>query len=279
MQMRNQLVSRRTSALVASGKLLEPALVTFYRLIMTMAPQVPASHREDSRNVGFLRGALVRVDWATEPFSRVATQGLAFQQLYSELVSSLQFHIGAEEASSKKGSMNPPAASSTFPRIMRTDILFAGQGIDRRAKTGVGATIQACGGLGSCRGIGTLERLEGFTVAGCFSDDHPGHMVKYCETRTDTTQQTKCNMEYCAKKGGRPVAPVILYILTKQLHAIVDVDGKAGTTTCTTPLEVAMEEYSEHEAAVCGAMMLLDGPDAEEGQRGDGRKVHFSQGA
>lgn len=79
--MRNQLHSHRTSALVAAWKLLEAALATFYRLIMTMAPQVPASHSEDSHKVGFLRGALVREDWVTEPLSRVSTQGLAFQRL------------------------------------------------------------------------------------------------------------------------------------------------------------------------------------------------------
>lgn len=194
-------------------------------------------------------------------------------------MSSLQFHIEAKEAASKGGSMNRRAASSTFPRIMRTDILFDGQGIYRRAKTGVGATSQLCGGLGYGGGMGTLERFEARTVAGFFNGDHPGHMVKDCKKQMDTTQQAKRKMEYCAEKGRRPVPPVILYILTKQLDAIVHVDGEAGTTTSTTPLEAAMEEESEHDAAGFGAIMLLDGPDAEEGQRGDGRKVHFSEGA
>lgn len=81
-QINNKLATHRMSALVSAGHSMEKALSATYQLIPMFAPQVPASHRGDSHKVDFLRGAVVNYDWATEPLSRVATQGPSFQQLY-----------------------------------------------------------------------------------------------------------------------------------------------------------------------------------------------------
>ena len=56
-----------------------------YKLIKKLSQEVPLSYRGKSHKVEFLRNAIIRYPWATEPLSRIATHGLSFQQIYGEL--------------------------------------------------------------------------------------------------------------------------------------------------------------------------------------------------
>lgn len=123
MQVKNLLATQRMNALVASGQTQLVALASTYKLILKLGPQVPLSYRGEAHKVDFLRGAVVGYAWANEPLSRVATQGLTFQQLYGELEASLQLHLEAESASAKDDPSLRPAVSSSVPRIMRADAL------------------------------------------------------------------------------------------------------------------------------------------------------------
>ena len=53
--------------------------------MINFSPQVPISHRGNAHRIEFLRNAVVGYEWATEPLSRIAPQGLPFQELYGEL--------------------------------------------------------------------------------------------------------------------------------------------------------------------------------------------------
>lgn len=148
-----------------------------------------ASHRGDSPKVELLRGAVVGYECATKPLSRVATQGLSFQQLYGEFVSSLQLRIEAETAASKDGSFKESLVSPAVPRIMPANILFASQGMNRNANTSVRASSVSAG-RGN-EGGASRVRFDPLTVAGCFNCDHPGHTLKDCKQPMNTTQQAK----------------------------------------------------------------------------------------
>lgn len=101
--------------------------------------------------------------------------GQTLQQLYAGLSSSLQFHV--ETAQEAVRSEIPPqmTCSPNVPKIMKVDILFAGQGVYGRPHKGVGDTWRASpggGGGGSGRGeagpagVGSGDLFEPLTVAG-----------------------------------------------------------------------------------------------------------------
>ena len=56
-----------------------------YKTIIELSPQVPVSHRGNAHMIQFLGNAVVEYEWAAEPLSTIASQGLPFQQLYGEL--------------------------------------------------------------------------------------------------------------------------------------------------------------------------------------------------
>lgn len=70
----------------------------FYKVITKLSRQGPASHRGDAHKVEFLRNAVVGSGWSHEPLSRVATDGVSFQQLYGELEAALQLQKEAKQA-------------------------------------------------------------------------------------------------------------------------------------------------------------------------------------
>lgn len=61
-----------------------------YKRILNMKPKVPESHQENTHKIELFRAAVTGYQWAKEPLSRVATAGISFQQLYSELKISVQ---------------------------------------------------------------------------------------------------------------------------------------------------------------------------------------------
>ncbi len=74
------------------------ALAKVYKIISKLAQQVPNSHRGNAHKIEFLRNAVVKCDWATEPLSRIATHNLSFQQLYGELEAAHQLDKEAKLA-------------------------------------------------------------------------------------------------------------------------------------------------------------------------------------
>lgn len=84
-RVKNYLNSLRLSHFAA--EVLDPAasLGQVYKLITTLARQVPLGFRGDAHRVEFLRKSVIGDDCASEPLSRIATQGLTFPQLYSEM--------------------------------------------------------------------------------------------------------------------------------------------------------------------------------------------------
>lgn len=83
------------------------AFSNVYRLVTRMSRRCPRSHRGDAHKLEFLQNAVVGYSWSLEPFSRVATHSLTFQQLYSELEAALQL-----EKESKLGKARDEASIS-----------------------------------------------------------------------------------------------------------------------------------------------------------------------
>lgn len=88
-RVKNHLNSLRVSAFVSTGIEISIALSNVYKTILKLSRQCPPSHRGDAHRIEFLRQAVVGFSWSHEPLSRVPTQNLSFQQLYSELEASL----------------------------------------------------------------------------------------------------------------------------------------------------------------------------------------------
>lgn len=56
------------------------ALDKVYKLILKLSRQVPTSHSGDAHRIEFLHRPVIRYEWSREPLSRVAKNGLPFQQ-------------------------------------------------------------------------------------------------------------------------------------------------------------------------------------------------------
>lgn len=101
------------------------ALAKLYRSVIKLLRQAPISHQRDAHKVEFLRNAVVGTPWSIEPFSRVATHQLTFQQLYAELEAAWQL--------CKESKMAVPRGRAqlrgrVIPQGDSAVILYTGQG-------------------------------------------------------------------------------------------------------------------------------------------------------
>ena len=193
-----------------------------------MAPLVPRSHQGDANSVDFLHHAVLGYEWATEPLSRVATHDLSFQQLYGELAASLQLHTAAKRAKDRRLSMAVGPVKSELARVM-----FAGQGVYGRPKTGVGATSAA----GPSRAVQRKDRFDPLSLMGCFNCDDPNHTMRDCSRPRDATRAAKRKLAYFSKKrAGTPALAGILFQLcqqvdTDQVPDVRAIEADAGSTS------------------------------------------------
>mgnify|MGYP000315045443 CR=1 FL=1 len=199
------------NALVQAGKTEARPLAHTYKTMVKLAPLLPRSHQGDANSVDFLHHAVLGFDWATEPLKRVATPGLTLQQLYGELASSLQLHTAAKRAKDKRSSMSDAPVKYELANVM-----FAGQGVYGRPKTGVGASPPA----GTSRAVQRKERFDPLSLIGCFSCDDPGHTMRDCLRPRDATRAARSKLDYFAKKrAGTPALESILFRLCQQVEA------------------------------------------------------------
>eukprot|EP00171_Calliarthron_tuberculosum_P003182 IDg3182t1 len=124
-RVKNHLAGLRLSKYTSEGLDDLLSLEKVYKLITKLSPQVPMSHRSEAHKIEFLRNATVGYPWATEPLSRVATHGLSFQQLYSELEAAL--HL-AREARLANIRDKLPAELEEPPSKMRTCLVSFSKG-------------------------------------------------------------------------------------------------------------------------------------------------------
>lgn len=214
----NRLTNLRHSKLVAKGMGNKEALEHVYETITKLSPQLPMNYRDDSHKRDYLRVAVVGISWARPPLGRLATVEMSFEQLYAELVSSLQLEEEFEEANDPV-----PSAASTAPATQggAKQTFFAGQGMYGRPSKGVGSTrpgYSKSGGPPAKDGRG--GRFDPLSIAGCFNCDDPKHLLKNCPKPINTIKATERKVAYYDKKtkGGRASVAAVLYQLALQVN-------------------------------------------------------------
>lgn len=84
-RVKNYLNGLRVSNLMDVRTNAADALSKVYKVILKISRQVPATHRGDAHRAELLRRVVIGQTWVREPLSRMATNGLSFQELYGEL--------------------------------------------------------------------------------------------------------------------------------------------------------------------------------------------------
>lgn len=214
----NRLTHLRHGKLVAKEMGNKEALEHIYETITKLSPQLPINYRDDSHKRDYLRVSVVGIPWARPPLGRLATVNMSFEQLYAELVCSLQLEEEFEEAND----LNPSGAS-TSPVVQSSakQTFFAGQGIYGRPNKGFGATRPGHGkGGGSSTKDGRGARFNPLSIAGCFNCDDPKHVLKNCPKPINTMKATERKVAYYDKKtkGGRTSVAAELYQLALQVN-------------------------------------------------------------
>lgn len=125
---KNELSSLRMSTLRAQGKREMDALASVHATIVRLAPQLPPTHRGDAHKVDVLWAAVVGTVWAIEPMSRIATSQLTYQQLYNELVASLQLHVETLAASARDAAPLGLSGATSLRRGI-APVNYTGQGM------------------------------------------------------------------------------------------------------------------------------------------------------
>lgn len=124
---KNKLTSLRMGTL-RSRKREMAVLFNVHATIAQLAPQLPTTHRGDSHKVDVLRAAVVGTSWAIEPMSRIATGQLGFQQLFNELIASLQRHAETLAANARyTAPLGLPGSTSL--RRAAASVNYTGQGM------------------------------------------------------------------------------------------------------------------------------------------------------
>lgn len=248
MQVKNTLSNHKLSSMVTAGKDVKTALADTYKMIVRLSPLVPQAYRSDANKLDFLRSAVMGYSWANSSLRKLNAGSMTFQQLYTDLQSSLQLHEEATEAAVANGIQAPAASVGYVPRALSADVLYAGQGIYGRPNRNVGATQSRP--LPSPRveriGPAPAPRFDPLSISGCFNCDHPGHTMRDCRAPVNTTLAAKRKMEYWSKKkAGKPVGAAILFSLCRQLDALVGPDGELHSTSNPPDIQLLEEDLDE----------------------------------
>jgi hypothetical protein len=86
----NHLKSLRITQYVSSHCNTSDALEKLHVEISKLAPQGPMHYRSEEHRIEYLRSAVIGMSWAREPLSRVNAGGMSYQELFSQLESSIQ---------------------------------------------------------------------------------------------------------------------------------------------------------------------------------------------
>ena len=86
----NHLKSLRITHFIRSDCNTSDALEKLHAEISKLAPQGPMHYRSEEHRIEYLRSAVIGMSWAHEPLSRVTAGGMSYQELYSQLESSIQ---------------------------------------------------------------------------------------------------------------------------------------------------------------------------------------------
>ena len=214
-QMKNDLSNLRLSYLVGKGMTVDLALVQVYKRVSSRSRMVPAAYQGEEHRVAFLRGAVIGCTWATEPLSRIDTHNLSFQQLYTELSSSLS--LCRESANSVARDRILSGSGSVVDDT--ADNMFQGQGQYSMRNQGVGNRA------GAIRGASTAPHFDPLTIMGCFNCDDPKHTINNCPKPKNTLKAAKRRAEYLLKRKESQVLPTVSRVsweLCTQLDAHQD---------------------------------------------------------
>lgn len=248
MQVKNTLSNHKLSAMVTAGKDIKTALADTYKMIVRLSPLVPQAYRSDANKLDFLRSAVVGYPWANSSLRKLNAGNITFQQLYTDLQSSLQLHEEASEAAVANGIQVPTAAVNYVPRALNADVLYAGRGVYGRPNRNVGATQPRVQAPSQVQRVGPAPslRFDPLTISGCFNCDNPGHTMRDCRAPVNTTLAAKRKMEYWSKKhAGKPVGAAILFQLCRQLDALVGPDGELHSTSNPPDIQLLEEDGDE----------------------------------
>lgn len=134
-------------------------LAQTYMTITKLTLQVPRSHQGDALMTEFPQSAVAGSPWATRPLSRVATHGLTFQQLSSEVEAPLHQKNEARLAvAHATASGNCPPAAQDVPGIV-----FTGQGRYAWPSRGI-----ASGSAKRKSGFSRRGGVDPLSITGCF---------------------------------------------------------------------------------------------------------------
>ena len=195
------------------------ALAKVYKIIIKLSPQVPISQRGNAHRIEFLRNAVVGYVWATEPLSRIASQGLSFQQLYGELEAALQLSKEAKIAAMRdRMESRRSQADQDEPNIV--GILYTGQGKYAFRNKGRSKRVSP---KKNDKGVNPLS------IMGCFNCGDPSHMLKDCSKEVNLMRAAKSRLEYAeTKTGTKRNAHNVLFALYQ--HLAETMDESSGTT-------------------------------------------------
>lgn len=184
-RVKNFLNSLRVHDYIADKVDAAMALAKVYKLILKLSRQVPASHRGDAHRIEFLRRAVIGYDWSREPLSRVATNGLTFQQLYGELEAAVHLDKDSKVATIRDRASNAVRDESDDVVAINYD----GQGRYNRPRQGPQGKAKD-----------TYVRTDPLTVMGYFNCDAPDHMARNCTHSKNHTKAAALKLEYHQKK-------------------------------------------------------------------------------
>lgn len=192
-RVKNHLNSLRLTQFITADTDTASALAKVYKRILNMSRQVPLTHRGDAHKIEFLRTAVVGQSWARVPLSRVATEGLTFQQLYSELEIAVQL---------ERESL---AASSSSPRthIPTTDA-------DRINFVGQGKYVRRNGQNGHQKQRPPRKRA-------CFNCGSDKHLIKHCPHPINFSRAAAGNIKRLNSKRTPNAVHIVLAHLCNEL--------------------------------------------------------------
>lgn len=158
-----------------------------------MSRKVPLTHKGDAHKIEFLRTAVVGHSWAKEPLRRVATAGLKFQQLYSELEIEVQLERESNAASSS--SSHHPTESFSDHKIN-----FVGQG------------------RYVCRnGQHNQQKKHQQRKRACFNCGSEAHLIKQCPDPVNLSRAAAGNICRLNTKKVRNAVHLVLAHLCHEL--------------------------------------------------------------
>lgn len=235
-RVKNYLNSLRVSDYVAKGTEISMALTKVYRQILQMSRQVPISHQGDAHRIEFLRGAVIGYTWSHEPLSRVATQGLTFQQLYGEIEAALQLHKESQLVASRDDAARLQVVQDEGEALIN----FTGQGRYLKPYRD--------------KNVGQ-KSFDPLSITGCFNCEDPSHVLKDCPKPLNIAKAAAQKLEYLKKKRTANAVHLVLADICFQMDkttssANIDDDLQIFQSLVAAPTLEQTIDNSNHEQTI-----------------------------